>query len=207
MPVFATHNALYAAVASWLDRTDLTSVIPQFVGLAEAQLSRRLRTRDQWTEVSLTIDSEYEDLPSDWAETSTLTLQTSPVTPLRYVTPARFREEKRDRAANGTPQIYTIVGRRFRFAPTPDSSRTAVHEYWALLEGLSDSNTSNWLLEQHPDLYLHATLAQACEYLRDPEGKANAEAAGERILAEIERADKRADTPTTPTLTLRRPIG
>ena len=42
-----TYTELKSAVANHLARTDLTSVIPDFISLAEARLSRELETRDQ----------------------------------------------------------------------------------------------------------------------------------------------------------------
>jgi hypothetical protein len=39
----------------------------------------------------------------------------------------------------------------------------------ATLAKLSDANTSNWLLERHPDVYLYGALLQAAPYLRDDE--------------------------------------
>ena len=41
----STYTELKASVADWLNRTDLTSVIPDFIALAEAQIERTLRTR------------------------------------------------------------------------------------------------------------------------------------------------------------------
>ncbi len=40
-----TYNELKTSVGDWLNRTDLTTVIPDFIALAEAQIERQLRTR------------------------------------------------------------------------------------------------------------------------------------------------------------------
>lgn len=203
---FADYTGLKAEIAAWLDRTDLTAEIPTFIALAESGLNRALRTREQWTEQSMTVDAEYESLPANWAETSTLTLQTNPVDPVAYVTPETFGREKRLRPALGRPQVYTIVGKRFRFAPVPDTPYSALHEYWAKLVPLSAGAPTNWLLTDNPDVYLFAALAQANTYLRDAEGKVEAESVLAKLLAELAVMDKRADYPTTPQMRIRRPI-
>jgi len=42
-----TFDELKTNIADWLNRTDLTSVIPTFITLAEARLNRQLRTTNQ----------------------------------------------------------------------------------------------------------------------------------------------------------------
>ena len=41
----STYAELKASVADWLNRSDLTSAITDFVSLAESQMERDLRTR------------------------------------------------------------------------------------------------------------------------------------------------------------------
>jgi len=41
--------------------------------------------------------------------------------------------------------------------------------YRASIPALSDSNTSNWLLEEAPDAYLYGTLMQTAPWLREDE--------------------------------------
>ena len=40
-----TYTELKASLADWLNRSDLTTTIPDFISLAEAQIERQLRTR------------------------------------------------------------------------------------------------------------------------------------------------------------------
>ena len=41
----STKSELHTAVTNWLNRSDLTSRIPEFITLAEASFNRNLRTR------------------------------------------------------------------------------------------------------------------------------------------------------------------
>jgi len=54
-------------------------------------------------------------------------------------------------------------------APTPDGSYTAQFWYKAGIAVLSDTNTTNWLLTNYPNLYLYAALLESAPYLRDDE--------------------------------------
>ena len=70
--------------------------------------------------------------------------------------------------AGGKPQCYTHVGDEIQVYPVPDStSYTAELVYYAKIPPLSDSNTSNWLLAAHPDIYLYGALMQSAPYLVD----------------------------------------
>ena len=64
----STKAELHTAVANWLNRSDLTSRIPEFIALGEAQLNRILRTRDMLTRASPPTNAQYVALPSDFQE-------------------------------------------------------------------------------------------------------------------------------------------
>ncbi len=64
-----TYTELKASVADWLNRTDLTSVVPDFIALAEAQIERTLRTRQMIVRATASIDTEYSAVPADSLET------------------------------------------------------------------------------------------------------------------------------------------
>ena len=66
-----TYSELKSAIADWLNRDDLTSVIPNFIELAEAELTRNLRHRKMIVRADATIDSEYTQTPDDWFQTQT----------------------------------------------------------------------------------------------------------------------------------------
>ena len=45
----STYSELQTAAANWLDRSDLSDRIPEFIALAEARFNRILRIRDMET--------------------------------------------------------------------------------------------------------------------------------------------------------------
>ena len=65
----SNYSELKSAIADWLLRTDLTSVIPSFISMAEAQISRDVRDRRMVKRATAEIDTEYSQIPADWQET------------------------------------------------------------------------------------------------------------------------------------------
>jgi hypothetical protein len=162
-----TYANLKTAVADWLNRTDLTAAIPDFITLAEAELKRRLRR----TSVSdtLDIDDEVVDLPSDLAELRSISLASSSPSqdvPLRLCTPEMLAERKaRANGVTGRPSDFAIVAGQLQVAPAPDQTYTANIVYFQSLDPLTTSNTTNDVLDEAPDAYLFGALLQAEPYL------------------------------------------
>src|SRR5262245_10780943 len=92
----STYSELQTAVANWLNRTDLTERIPEFVALAEAQMNRRLRVRQMVTRAEATLASAFVDVPSDMLEPIQLALEISEsdIRLLQYLSPERLLAEK-----------------------------------------------------------------------------------------------------------------
>ena len=154
-----TYSELQAAVADWLNRTDLTSAITDFISLAEAEFQRTIRHRKMITRSDATIDSEYSATPADWYQSVSLVLKTDPVHPLEYVTNEAMNELKSSSSATGKPNYYTHVGTEIQVFPAPDGTGyTGELVYYGKIDPLTDSNTSNWLLDIAPDIYLYGTL-------------------------------------------------
>ena len=84
-----TFTELKDAVADWLDRSDLTSRIPDFIALAEARLNRELRIRPMEVRSTMvtTADQQYFQLPGGYIQMRNMQLNTNPTTPLEYITP------------------------------------------------------------------------------------------------------------------------
>jgi hypothetical protein len=190
----STYSELRAAVADFLNRSDLTTAIPSFISLAEAALNRRLRSPEMVTRATVTIDAEYENRPADWMETIRYQVNTNPITVLEFVTPEEAIIQKTKFSAAGTPMFFSTIGTQFQHVPAPDSSFTGELMYYGRIAGLSDSNTSNWLLTANPDIYLYATLVQSAPYLKEDERIGVWAGMLDRLMAEYEVAEQRAKT-------------
>lgn len=163
----STYSELKASVADWLNRSDLTAAIPDFIALAEAQMERKLRTRQMISRATATIDTEYGAVPADFLEVKSFKLQTNPVTPLQFETIDSLDNLQSQNPSSGKPRYFSIVGGQIRTVPVPDSSYTAELTYYGKLTKLSSTETTNWLLSAAPDVYLYGSLLQAAPYLKD----------------------------------------
>ena len=162
---FATYSDLQSSIASWLNRTDLTSAIPDFIALAEARFNRELRTLQMVKRATAETSDEFVAVPADWLEAKDLSIADLP---LAYITPEKLGEWK-NLKVTGKTRFYTIVGGSFELFPAPTDDVTVEMAYYAKIPSLTSSNTSNWLLAKAPDLYLYGSLQQAAPYIMDDE--------------------------------------
>jgi hypothetical protein len=194
-----TFAGLKATIADYLNRDDLTSVIPSFITIAEAKFNRKLRTRQMIKRANAQIETAFFAYPSDWLQAKEFQLNTNPIVRLQFVTEAYGDELKANRYVSiGQPAYYTITGTQLEFIPTPDSTYSAELTYYAKIPALSDSNTSNWLLAYAPDLYLYGALMEAAPYLKDDERLPVWSQMYISSLGDIEIADQRASVSSTP---------
>jgi len=186
----ANFSDLKTSIAGWLGRSDLTSVIPDFITLAEARFNRVLRTPDMETAGTVSASSESTALPSGFLEMRSAWREDSPDAPLDYFPPSHLRT-MRAAAQSGTPTAYTIVGGNIILAPTPAATETIGLYYYTKVVALSDSATTNWLLTAHPDLYLFASLAAAEVYGWHDERLPLLKAGADEIMEQINDAGKK----------------
>ena len=76
-----TYSELQTAVANWLDRSDLSSRIPEFITLSEARINRLLRVRlmENVKVISLISGSKRYPLPSDYLQLRTIQYDASTI--------------------------------------------------------------------------------------------------------------------------------
>jgi hypothetical protein len=165
----SSYSTLQSSIGDWLNRSDLTAVIPDFITLAEAQFNRNIRHRKMVERATATLDSEYSAVPADWLESIRYQINTNPITVMEFVSPDQAAMLKGANSSSGKPIYYTQIGQQFQVIPVPDSGSSYTGEltYYAKIPALTVSNTSNWLLVDSPDLYLYGSLLQAAPYLQD----------------------------------------
>lgn len=161
----STYSDLKTAVATWSHRTDLTSRIPDFIALCEADLAIRCKLVDFDGETSLTVTAGVGSLPADYAGFRAATWDGDPERPLTFLTPDALNSVSDN---GGTPAYCSVTGTSIQVAPSASGTLKLV--YQAKLTALSDSNTSNTMLTRYPDAYLHGTLVQLAAFTRDVDG-------------------------------------
>ena len=163
-----TYAELKSSIANWLNRDDLTSVIPDFISLTEAGINRDLRHYKMVNRVDATLDSRYVQVPADWLETVRFGITSGTTYRLELISRddmLEYRQNTSDIA--GIPKFYANIGDTIEVFPTPAAEYQMQLQYYAKTPALSDSNTTNWLLTDAPDIYLYGSLIQAAPYLND----------------------------------------
>jgi hypothetical protein len=196
---FNNYSSLQASIADFLNRNDLTAVIPDFITLAEAQFNRNIRHRRMVERATATLDSEYSAVPADWLESIRYQINTNPITTMEFVSPDQAAMLKGANGTTGKPIYYTQIGQQFQVVPAPDSGSAYTGEltYYATIPALSVSNTTNWLLTDSPDLYLYGALLQAAPYLQDDQRISTWGTLYERCLNDLKVSDERSRMATS----------
>ena len=160
-----SYSALKTSVANWLNRSDLTTEIEDFVVLAEKDFNSKLRIRKMIAQTSVTINAETVALPTGFLQIRDFFItQGGTKHSLTYITPTQMDQIKGS-STTAMPEVYTILGDNFRFAPIPSSSFTGTLNFYKEFDPLSDSNTSNFILTSHPAIYLYGSLYHAANFL------------------------------------------
>lgn len=179
-----TYSALKGEIASFYERTDLGDFLDTFIDLCEADMQRRLKLVAFETTASVTITAGSGALPTGFSSARALSWQSNPNRTLRYVTPDELaRINIREPS---TVDYYTVIGSTIKTADDTDGTLTLT--YTAGFTPLSDSNTTNTILTNHPAAYLYGALIHAAVFCKDFEGGIAYKALFDQEIAAI-RAD------------------
>ena len=171
-----TYTELKAAIVDWSARTSLADKADEFIDLTESMFRRPyshptqqrmggLRANKTRTTGTLTSGANSLALPSDFLELDRLTLTGDNLT-LEWVPAERLAQITLN--GSGQPRYFSVEDAIY-FDRTPDSDYAYGLSYWPQPAALSDSNTTNWVLTNYPDVYLAGCMYWASRYKQDLE--------------------------------------
>ena len=198
----STYSELQTAVQTWLDRSDLLVNAADFITLAESRLNRILPLRMTKLAVALTgtPGSANMVLPSDFVEPYALFLTTfGAKTELKPFVFGTIEQGM----VNGVPSAWSINRGAIAFDVPCDQAHTFEFVYRQSLD-LSDSAPTNWLLTNHPDVYLLASLVEAAFFAESLDHMALAKARLDEAIAEVTAKEGRS--PGVATLSVDAPL-
>ena len=200
-----TWTDLKATLANWLARDDLsTTEIPEAIALFERRAQRVIFSPEREATVALVLDAEAVALPADHWGIRALHIDADPKTVLEPMTLAELRNAFAA-AATGRPQNYAVRGEELVLGPAPDASYTGRLTYIQAIPALGAAQATNWLLNDHPDAYVHGALAELHLLLGDEVRAAIHERVLQRIVAEIDASATRRSAGGAP-IRLRSPV-
>lgn len=190
----ASYSDLKTKVASWLRRSGnatFVAEVPDFIALAEARLNRELGPVE--TDASMTGTTDSRSL-----SISSLSL-VEPIA-LWLADPSNQNERQVQKQSPASMAYVDSSGRPGQWcmdtATTLALDRPCDIEYsfrfhYRQKFALSDSATTNWLLTNHPDLYLAASLMWGAGYLESWMNGANFKAMLDEGLRSVQRTISR----------------
>ena len=179
---FSSYSDLQASIGRWLKRNNLSDSAPDFIALAEVRLNSRLRVRQMRTYYTITPSTAFITLPGDYNEAVSLSYGKCK---LDFVTESAADPSLQNCDSNA----YTIVGNRIKLLTLVDGKTQLTLHYYANLEPLSDTNTSNWLLEDAPNIYLYASLVEAEAFIKNDDRVAGWKAALDTAINDLQTDD------------------
>ena len=167
----SAYDDLITMVGSWIHRTDLTAVIPTFIALAESRMNNDLdiRQADKLATLTTTGGINTVTLPTDFKEMRSLSMDSSGITIVLDNMPVGLMTQRWGSNTSSMPRSFAIRGSNLVLAPIPDSAYSLTLDYFANITPLSAINPTNDVLVNYPDMYLHAILIYAGQYIRDTE--------------------------------------
>ena len=180
MALITDFTTLKSAAAQYAWRTGDSTFedeIDGMIQLAGSRLNRKLALRVMEVDAALTgsVGSRSIALPADYVEPFALHLTTFGYA--RKLQPY-VAGQMPLRSAQGTPQGWCIDGTNISLDHKCDQAHTFQFRYRKTFT-LSEASPTNWLLTNHPDIYLAAVCVWGGVFMRD-----NEEATRHKIILE-----------------------
>lgn len=158
----STYSELQTAVSEWLHRSGLSARAPDFIQQGQSWLNRKLRTVDMEERASAVMGTtdRFDSLPTGYLEMQSI-YYTADNQEIAFVEPSALIPLI---TSSGKPAYFTIKD-GLEWSCVPDSAYAYEIHYFKALNIASD--TTNWLLTNHPDIYLYAALSSAAIYIKD----------------------------------------
>lgn len=163
-----TYDGLLAYVTEHLELDeDTVAQLPTMLRLAEARLDRLCMVPERETSVAITTvaGEQSVSLPIDYRHLTNARLVSSYGRALEQVQLGFLHDQFTN--LTGEPYVYAISDGNVHFGPVPDASYTIRLTYFTKLDNLTDTNQTNWLLTENPDVYKYALLFQVSTWLED----------------------------------------
>lgn len=157
----STYAGLKTEVAAWLHRNDLTDRIPTFIEFATNRLSRSITSPRMEASTTLSVVNGVASIPGNFRSAIAMTLGT---VEYKAITAADLRAMNQG-GIRPTYPVYSIVNNQFNVYPAESSSPTLIYSV-QLTNLVADADT-NWVLQDYPDVYLMAALAEARKFVLD----------------------------------------
>lgn len=196
---FSSYTSFGTSLASWLldsntaTVTDLgVSMTADLITVGETRIFREVRVRGMETALSGSITAGMLALPASYLALKTAYVDASPQVELERRSAEWVRAQYPQTSGSGVPKFIARFGSNFIFGPYPDSAYPIAGIYYKQPTAISGAGLND-LFTTNPDLYLFACLAEGSMVLGQDPRVQIWEAKYQRILADVNGADRAED--------------
>lgn len=175
-----TYAKLQSEILDTLNRTDLVANVTEYtpgtiegavqraIAKAEKRIVRRIRTKafESSSTFSTVAGTEYVSVPSDFNSAKTFKIEQNPNVVLQQKDLTTLYNDYPS-TATGQPNSFSAYGTSFYLRPIPDAVYSLKLYYYNVPTPLSDSNPSNAILVNYPDLLLYGALIELTAHIED----------------------------------------
>lgn len=144
-----------------------------FFSLVEARINRLLKTREQsFRSTTPTIEgAEYYPLPSDFRGMRNIQLNSDPNSEVHDVkTFNLMNPTQMDGIRQGVYEgkiYYSVIANQIQIWPTQPAGKEIEIVYYRKVPPLTATNTTNWVSDEHPDMYISGLCGEISLFAKD----------------------------------------
>lgn len=217
-----TFAELQTAVAGYLNRSDLSSMIPTWINIGQRKLEngtyymengvQHFHNNWKYMEVRATTsaseDDAYITLPTNfkqaiWVKVVDNTLASPVYYDLIPVSPQKALEDYPSIVGNkGRPKEFAVIkySGEFLVRPTLDQAYTFDVYFYAYSTALSANTDSNWLSLNYPEILIYSALMEAEPYLENDARMATWKSMLNDSVAGLARSEKETNSDPNPAI-------
>lgn len=185
----ATYGDLLTEIRDLMDDADYSQqAIDRALRKAEAEFNRSLRTPEMEAQAFVDVTAERSPLPADFLQLRALYQVGTDLRVIGSMSPATA--DALHGSLSGNPTGYVIEGDLLRVTPVGDTKLQIL--YYQAIPPLTEAQPSNWLLRQHPDLYIAGVMYHLARRERDSDGMAQAAQEVTTLLDAVRQSSNRA---------------
>lgn len=165
-----TWRQIKNAVAAYAHRSDLETLMPTFLELAEQRIYAGASEGDvpplRLSSMMTVVNPASPTLPADFLEMKRVSVVMSPT----YKKPLDFKPLENmgeQELASGSPSFFSLRGNSLVFSPS--FSQNVEITYYAKFPALVNDTDSNWLTNNASSVYISAMLVEVGYYTVDPD--------------------------------------
>jgi hypothetical protein len=199
--VIETYADLQTELIDWMSNSKITAKAETCIQLAEARIRNDILIRRMELPRHGVFNGAVIFLPEDCEAVQRLMYYVGErEVSIPYVSVLSVEHLT---SSVGDPIGYTLTDQAIMLYPTPVAARQYTLYYIPFVADLTPTNTTNWLLDRSPNVYLFASCLEAAGYLQDEQLEVKFEARYRQALDALFNASERQRMPSNTPLIAR----